>query len=729
MLRFKQHYLVLIVTICLSLSCVFAAKNQYQTQYRNALSTENIKENVKNYTSQAHIAGSKQDFDTANRTFILFQEYGINNTRIEAINVTLSYPLNRTLLVFNSTSQGQPFYKATLEEPVIPEDEYSSLPAVPTFNGYSPSGNVTAPVIFVNYGSSEDYDALVANKVNVTGKIVIARYGKLFRGCKVMLAEMHGAVGVILYSDPNSDGIGYNRTAYPEGPWRPYESVQRGSVQYLSKCPGDPDRGHSDCTSSLPKIPVQPISAKDAEPIIANLMQTNTNLTNCTTYWGNVSLGSTGDITINLDLTMEFSVQTIWNVYGVIPGQEKDRHVLIGAHRDAWVFGGVDPVSGTATLLEIARGLGNLTKSGYKPKRTIILASWDGEEYGLLGSTYYGETYNETIREEAIAYLNLDTAVYGTNFSVDATPSLHRIIRQIAANVTQPGKNSSIAANWDGTINRLGSGSDYTVFIHYLGIPSATFSFVGDYGVYHSIYDSYTYVEKFMDPDFTTHRALAEYVGLLAMNISDASILPFNYTDYAHELSVYFNETEELLGEMGATSQVDLYPLEVAIKNFTRIAHNLDKEIKNINMEDALAVIALNDRMGDAELEMLYTKGLPNRPWYKHQIQAPGYYLGYGSQIFPGITESISERKWALANQYVGIVAERITACAGVLVEDEDSYGVVSSEDYTGYQVFMILFTVFIIGSFVAAIWYFRRSRKQYQKNHRYAMMEMDEQL
>ena len=491
------------------------AQRRLEEQFRAVPAPKSAREHLRKLTIEPHIAGTKEDLATAVYVRDQLRSYGLN-AELKEYDVWLNYPNSPSIVELITTRR----QRLTITEAVVPGDSTSSHPKItPLFNGYSASGDVTGPLVYANYGLPGDYDELKKVGVDVKGKIVLVRYGNSFRGVKAKVAEDHGAIGCIIYSDPADDGY-MQGDVYPKGPWRPVASGQRGSVQYLFDYPGDPltpgkpaidgvPRLKPEEATDLTKIPVQPIAYDVAKTLITPLKGP----VRPRGFQGGLPLayhvGGTPDVKVRLKTDMDYKIRKIWNVIARIDGsQEPDRWVILGNHRDAWVFGAVDPNSGTSAMLEVGRGFGELVKKGWKPKRTIILGSWDAEEYGLIGSTEWAEEYAAELREKAVAYLNLDAAVSGASFGASSVPSLWKLIRDVTRDVKDPKSGKSIYQEWqersregrterpanepvEARIGALGSGSDYTPFLQHLGVPSTDFGFNGDYGVYHSAYDSF----------------------------------------------------------------------------------------------------------------------------------------------------------------------------------------------------------------------------------------------
>lgn len=540
---------------------------------------DTLKENLagdwsKKYTSEAHLPGT--NFGLVQWTRDKFEEYGLDAT-IDTYDIFVSYPDSHDLNLLGQ--DGELLYKAPLQEDVIKEDSTSSGDdLVPTFLAYGANGNVTAEYVYVNYGSREDFEQLKELGVDIKGKIAVARYGGIFRGLKVKFAQEHGAVGVLLYTDPGDDGgvtpaNGYKQ--YPNGPARHESSVQRGSVQFLGgvgSAPGDPttpgyaskgDVERQDPHVSIGKIPVLPISYREVKPILDKL---NGQGVKAPKEWvGELEgfkyyTGPNPNVTLNLYSNQIYNITPLWNVYGEIEGEIKDEVIIIGNHRDAWIKGGAgDPNSGSAALIEVARALGALKKAGFKFKRSIILQSYDGEEYGLLGSTEYGEWAAKHLQKKVVAYFNVDVAVVGRFLKLGASPVLKKILRNVAKLLPYPVEGVGslydhfVKEKHDNIFN-LGSGSDYTVFLEHLGIPSADLGFGQGKGdaiyQYHSNYDSYYWMSEFGDKGFVYHNLAAKYLTLLALNLSSKEVIDFSLQDYADDLVKYYEQLEKIIPKL-----------------------------------------------------------------------------------------------------------------------------------------------------------------------------------
>ena len=655
-------------------------------------------EDLKTLTAVPHVAGSKEDHDLAEFVAAKFKEAGLETTVVPYL-AWMNLP--KEIHVEATTADGKVLMTGPTPEHVE-GDRYDNDPrVVMPFNGSSPSGDVTAEVVYANYGRPEDFAALDKLGVSVKGKIVIVRYGANYRGVKVFLAQQHGAAGVLIYSDPADDGY-YRGDAYPNGPYRPETGVQRGSVEYLFKYSGDattpgiastPDLPESKRippseSEVLPKIPSTPLSWHDASPILNNLggkaVPRGWQGALPFTY----HVGGAGKVKVHMLLKQDFAFRTIWDVIGRIPGTEfPDEWVIAGNHRDAWVFGAVDPNSGTAAMLEAVRGLGILLKQGWKPKRTIVFASWDGEEEGLIGSTEWVEQHPDEM-EHTVAYFNMDVGVSGPDFSAEAVPSLKQFVRDVTMQVQSP-NGGTVYEQWkkqqaegdterhpdlgfnrhrEGSVEQsgvrigdLGSGSDYTPFIQHAGVPSTDITSSGPYGVYHSVFDNYQWFTQNADPTFTYEQEQARIFGLEVLNMADIDVLPYDYVTYGHEIAGYLDAAKKKA--TGAGMSLDFGAADAAAKQFISAAGAVKQKQDDPEGDES----ALNTALRATEEDMLSQQGLPNRPWYKHTIYAPGEYTGYAAVVIPGVNEAIDAKDATTAQSQLGVLAEALTRAATTL--------------------------------------------------------------
>jgi N-acetylated-alpha-linked acidic dipeptidase len=540
-------------------------------------------------------------------------------------------------------------------------------------------------VVYVNYGLPEDYDKLKEIGVDVAGKIAMARYGNSFRGVKAFVAEEHKCAALIIYSDPADDGY-VQGDPMPKGPWRPMSGIQRGSVLYIFKYPGDPltpgvpaeDSNASpkpQDAANLPRIPTLPISPRDAAELLSRLDGPRVPKG----WQGGLPFSyhtGPGRAAAHLAIKMEYKQRALYDVIGKLRGEADDEWVVAGNHHDAWVFGAVDPSSGTTSLLEASRALGALVKQGWKPRRTIVFGFWDGEEYGLLGSTEWVEGHRAELQRKAVAYVNLDAVVSGTNFGGGATPSLAEVVRDATREVKDPDTGKSVFEAWkeqqakakessrtavtpeiapvtqpDGgpTLGPLGSGSDYTPFFQHAGIPSVDMGFGGDYGVYHSIYDDFFWMKHFGDPKFGYHAAMGRIAGLITLRLAEADVLPFDYASYATAIEGAVKELEDAAKTKGAA--LDFSAVKTAVAGMKGAAEKTKAAQEGARGGDRARLSRLNRALVETEQALLAPDGLTGRPWFRHTIYAPGTYTGYAAVVLPGVREAMDKKDWETAKR------------------------------------------------------------------------------
>lgn len=665
-------------------------------------------EHLKTLTSAPHWASSPEDYATAVYVADKFKAAGID-TKIVPYNVLLNKPIKIQIEAFDA--QGKKLMSGPTPEHVDPEkyggDPFQDDPRIlPAFNGSSPSGDVTADVVYANYGTLADFKKLAELGVSVKDKIVIVRYGGNFRGVKVYIAQQYGAKGVLIYSDPADDGY-YRGDIYPKGPFRPDSAVQRGSVQFLPIYPGDAQtpgvastpeladaKRVTDTRGNEPSIPANPISYHDAMPILKCLggAESPRNWQGALPF--TYHLGGTNKVKVHMHLEQDIALRTIWDVIGTIPGTDKtqkDDWVVAGNHRDAWVFGAVDPNSGTAAMLETVHGLGELLKQGWRPKRTIVLGSWDAEEEGLIGSTEWVED-NATRLAHAVAYFNTDVGVSGSEFKAAAVPSLKQFVREIAQQVPSP-KGGTVYEQWkiaqqsdaerrmtasatfpatsgrsavgdpdnEVHVGNLGSGSDYTPFIQHLGVPSTDIGSEGPYGVYHSAFDNYNWFIRFADPTFVYEQQQARVFGLEILHMADTDVLPYDYQSYGKEIIGYLESASRRAS--AARMSLDFGPAQAAARRFEASG----AAIRTVQLAPPTNATKLNQGLRDAENALLASDGLPHRPWYKHLIYAPGEFTGYAAVVIPGVSEGISAPDPARAQAQLTVLAEALNRSAAIL--------------------------------------------------------------
>jgi N-acetylated-alpha-linked acidic dipeptidase len=678
-----------------------AAENATDARFLAVPDPKLAEEHLRVLTQAPHMAGTPEDKATADYVAQKFRDAGLD-TEIVEYKVWINYPLEISVDITAPT--GVEMHGPTREH--VEGDPYDDDPrVVMPFNGMSPSGDAEAEVVYANYGTPEDFEKLDKLKIDVRGKIVLVRYGQNFRGVKEFIAQERGAAGVIIYSDPFDDG--WRRgDKYPDGPWRPDTAVQRGSVGYMFEFPGDPTtpgvasvpslpeskRTSPEQSAQMPKIPVTPLSYHDAWPILQHLGGPDT-----PREWQG-SLPFTyhvgpGPVRVKMHLKQDYQFRTLWDVIGRVRGSElPNEWVVAGNHRDAWVYGAVDPNSGTAAMLESVHGVGELLKAGWKPKRTMVFGSWDGEEEGLIGSTEWAEQHESELGG-APAYFNVDVAVSGPKFSASAVPSLKQFLRDVAKAVPSP-KGGTVYEEWqkadqpgasatqspaeaigdsrrkpaantngDVQVGDLGSGSDYSAFQQHLGVPSTDISSSGPYGVYHSVFDNFAWFKKFGDPDFVYEQEMARVFGLEVLRMADADVLPYDYEEYGKEISAYLDtakkRAESKFGEHG----LDLGAVNAAAKHFQEAGAKILAKQKNPPRD----LVRLNQALRSAERALLVPEGLPHRPWFRHAIYAPGEYTGYAAVVIPGVNEALDKGDAERARQQLAVLTAALERAAKML--------------------------------------------------------------
>jgi N-acetylated-alpha-linked acidic dipeptidase len=660
-------------------------------------------EELKTLTAEPHIAASPEDHKTAEYVASKFKEAGLN-TQIVPYKAWLNMPISVKVQAWDA--DGKLLMTGPVPEHVDGNDPFQDDPRVtPAFNGSSPSGDVTGDVVYANYCRPEDFQKLGELNIDVKDKIVLCRYGGNFRGVKVYIAQQKGAAGVLIYSDPSDDGY-YRGDMYPKGPMRPATAVQRGSVQFMFKYPGDaltpgiashPDLAASQLikpedAASLPKIPSEPLSYHDASPILEHLGGPD-----APREWQGAlpfTYHVGGGVKVHMDLKMDYQYRTLWDVIGFVPGTDfPDEWVVAGNHRDAWVYGAVDPNSGTAAMLEAVHGIGVLLQQGWKPKRRIVFCSWDGEEEGLIGSTEWVEDHTAQLAH-AVAYFNTDVGVSGPNFEASAVPSLKDFVREVTKDVPSP-KGGTVYDQWkknqvdsshrrnsngveehgargnahvenDVNVGDLGSGSDFTPFIQHLGVPSTDIGSEGPYGVYHSVFDNYAWFVMNADPTFVYEQEMARVFGLEVLHMADADVLPYDYVTYGKELSAYLDAAQKSAEAAGLTG-LDFATAKAAAAKFTHLAEEVRDKQQHVESDSTQALVTLNAQLRDVEEGFLSEAGLPNRPWFKHTIYAPGEYTGYAAVVIPGVNEAIDAMDLPRAQSQMTVLTGAINRAASTL--------------------------------------------------------------
>ena len=710
-------------------------QRDWEAKFKAIPSPTNLRNYMERLAARPHHVGSPYDKDNADWMLSKLKEWGLE-AKIERFDVLFPTPKERALELVSPTK-----YTAKIEEPTEPLDPTSSQKAeqLPVYNAYSADGDVTAPLVYVNYGIPSDYETLDRLGISVKGAIVIARYGGSWRGIKPKVAAEHGALGCLIYSDPRDDGYSQGDT-FPNGPYRNSNGTQRGSVMDMPTYPGDPLTPGVGATpdakrlalkdaKTITKIPVMPISYGDAQPMLAALKGPVAPATWRGALPITYHIGP-GPSKVHLKLAFNWDIKPLYNVIMTIPGATyPDEWIIRGNHHDAWVNGAEDPVSGASALLEEARALGILLKEGWKPKRTIVYALWDGEEPGLLGSTEWAETHAVELKQKAAVYINTDGNGRGF-LGVEGSHTLERFVNTVAKDIADPETGGSVwkrqqarlLASQDPTdntpklsldrnrqdlrIGALGSGSDFTAFLDHLGISSLNMGFGGEDGggIYHSIYDDFYWYTHFADTDFKYGKALAQTVGITVLRLADAELLPFDFDNFTETIKGYVNEVKTLaqtkrdhiiernrLIDEGVYQAVNdpkqklaipskeavppflnFAPLDNAVAALQRVTDQYNKALAQAteNGSSALARAALRDvnaRLISVERSLTLKEGLPNRPWFEHQIYAPGFYTGYGVKTLPAVRESIEQKDWKLADESIAKVG-RVLENSGEII-------------------------------------------------------------
>jgi N-acetylated-alpha-linked acidic dipeptidase len=696
-----------------------AKQKAVETKFDSFLKAENQREWMKKLSARPHHVGSPYDKQNAQFMLSLFKSWGFD-AEIEQFDVLFPTPKTRLLEMLSPQK-----FTAKLFEPTLKEDATSGQKTeqLPTYNAYSIDGDVTGDLVYVNYGIPADYEELDKRGIDVRGKIVIARYGGSWRGIKPKVAAEHGAIGCLIYSDPRDDGF-FQGDVYPKGAYRNENGAQRGSVADMPLFPGDPLTPGIGATKdakrlsikdapTLTKIPVMPISYSDALPLLKNLGGTVAP----NSWRGSLPItyhiGGTGAMKVHFKLAFNWDIKPAYNVIARMKGAEfPDQWILRGNHHDAWVNGASDPISGMVALLEEARAIGELAKTEWKPKRTIIYCAWDAEEPGLLGSTEWVEQHADELKQKAVVYINTDSNGRGF-LGIGGSHTLEKFINEVGRDIPDPQTKMSV---WQRTraqqlvngsaavkkelversdlrIGALGSGSDYTPFLQHLGIASLNIGFGGESGggSYHSVYDSFDHFMRFGDPNFAYGIALSKVCGHTTLRLADADVLPFEFTNFADTVGQYVNEVVKLTDTMReetramnglitdgtllavqdptekfvlpktkeAVPPLDFKPLQDALKELKESAEDYADAMKDKRISGATQK-NLDEILFKAERALTNSNGLPRRDWFKHQIYAPGFYTGYGVKTLPAVREAIEQRNWKEAAEQIKIVAKII---------------------------------------------------------------------
>jgi N-acetylated-alpha-linked acidic dipeptidase len=632
------------------------AQRNLEAQIRRLPSADRIRADHLYLTEEPHVAGTRRDRELAEWTAAEWRKAGLSDVRIVEHEVLLPFAEEVSVEMLAPRQ-----WRATLREEPVAGDKDTNADVGLTYHAYSASGEVTAPVVYAGSGNPADYDWLAARGIDIKGKIAIVRYSVpySYRGFKALTAQKRGAAAIIIYSDPAEDGYGRGKV-YPDGPWGPDSHIQRGGIVYDFMVPGDPltpgwasvpgaRRIDASDAISLPSIVSVPMSHKDARVILETLGGPET------PQWKGglpITYRAGPGATVRIKVRNDDKVRAIWTVTGQITGRtEPDRWVVLGNHRDAWVYGGVDPSSGSASMMELARTLGSLAREGMAPKRTIVFASWDAEEWTLTSSTEWGEQFEQELRDKAVAYINVDSSASGPNFTAAAVPALNRFIAEAAGAVMDPVTSVPLTDAWktrgmkergslptgageDLVNNRLGSGSDYTVFLNFLGVPIVDMAFDGPYGVYHSMYDNHQWVSRIGDPGFAYHAAMTRLWGVMATRLANADALPLDYQPYAARVREFLTDAERRWPD----TRFEL--ARAANDRFAAAATAATaRATAAVTATDRTALNHVNAALIAAERGLLDMQGIPGRPWYRHQIYAPKY--TYAPEVLPGLAEAI----------------------------------------------------------------------------------------
>ena len=706
------------------------AERDWEKKFQQGIVAANLREYMQKLTAHPHHVGSPYDEELANWILSKFQAWGFD-AHIETFQVLFPTPKERVVEMLEPTP-----FRARLQEPPVPGDptSYQTSDQLPTYNAYSADGDVTAPLVYVNYGNREDYEQLDRLGISVKGAIVIARYGSNWRGIKPKVAAEHGAIGCLVYSDPRDDGF-FNGDAYPEGGWRPREGVQRGSVMDTDH-PGDPLTPGVGATpdakrlaikdaKTITRIPVLPLSWGDAQPLLAALHgpvapEAWRGALPITYHVG------PGPAKVHLKVASNWDLKPVRDVIATLHGSEAPGEwVIRGNHYDAWVNGADDPISGMVTVLEEARVLGDLHKGGWNPRRTIIYCAWDGEEPGLLGSTEWVETHQDDLSRHAVAYINSDSNGRGFFFAA-GTHDLESFINGVERDVVDPEKQISV---WERArlsrigkaataeeraelrqrsnlrIGALGDGSDYTAFQDHVGVSALDIGFDGEAeaDAYHSIYDDFTWWTSFVNPDFSYGRALAQTGGTAIMRLADAGLIPYEYSGQAETIGQFVADLEKLLknkqdeikernqeieeGVFTALADPQKISVPPPVKtvppylNFAPLKNGVESLKKSSERYQAAyakweksgtdlppdVAAALNVDLLKIQRAFLTERGLPERPWFKHQVYAPGAYTGYGAKPIAAVREYMDQEKWKEAEGQVPIVGQVLENVAAAI--------------------------------------------------------------
>ena len=661
-----------------------AKQSQIEQQFKAIPTPDEERRQHRIFTSEPHIAGSKRNHDLANYIADEWRKQGLEDVIVRRYDVYSSEPKSTFLEMVVPVH-----YRASLREEPYDVDPDTKSPQVSSaWTGMSISGDVTAPVVYAHSGNPEDYELLRKNGIDVKGKIVLVRYSNpySYRGFKALTAQREGAAAMLVYSDPAEDGDKKGKT-FPDGPWGPASHIQRGAITYDFMVPGDPltpgwasvpgaKRIPLSQAQSVPRIMALPLSWKDAKPLLENL---GGSVAPADWQGGlpiEYHLGGQ-QARVHLKIRMDNSVKPYYVVESHIRGNElPDEWVVLGNHRDAWVYGGVDPSSGTASMMEMTRALGQLLRNGVRPRRSLVICSWDGEEVGLTGSTEWGEQFADELRKNAVAYINVDSSTSGPDFEGSAVASLAPMLVETSRSLQDPSGKTLYQAWRDSETRknaeakkpeqvtddnlpdtRIGSGSDHTVFLNFVGMPVIGLSFEGPYGVYHSMYDDFYWMNHFGDPGYRYHTLMSQLWGVLALRLANADLLPFDFASYAGNIRDFVHD----LAKGKDLSQLDLNSLFAGIDRFAASGTRLNQSLAQTLASGSLSPSQsdpLNRAMMEVERNWLNPEGIPGRPWFKHMLYGARY--TYAHLELPGLTEAVEKQDWATARRQTQLLQQAL---------------------------------------------------------------------
>ena len=660
-----------------------------EQQFRSLTSTDQISKFHRYLTSEPHPAGSARNNELAQWVAEQWRQQGLEDVTIHEYDVLNSSPREISLEMVHPGH----FHASLREDPYDVDPDTKNPKADGAYLGYSASGEVTAPVVYAHSGNPEDYDYLRAHGIDVRGKIVLVRYSNpySYRGFKALTAERLGAAAILIYSDPQEDG--YTRgKVYPDGPWGPESHIQRGAITYDFLEPGDPltpgwasvpgaKRIPIEQAISLPKIMGVPLSWRDAKPLLEKM----DGPVAPDSWQGGLRLKyrlGGKRVQVHLKVDMDTRVQPYYVTEARIRGSEApDEWVILGNHRDAWVYGAVDPSSGTASMLELTRNLGELLRQGIRPKRTLVICSWDGEEYALTGSTEWGEEFADELKQKAVAYLNVDEATSGKSFQGDAVGSLAPLLVDVSRTLAAP-SGKSLYEEWkvsrqaelsdkqtltdfELANTRIGSGSDHTVFLNFLGVPTVGLTFAGPYGVYHSLYDDFYWMNHFGDPGYRYHSLMTQVWGTVALRLANAEILPFDFESYGGHIRQFVNELDD---SSHIATHIDLASLQNHVAEFLRAGRELNQSAARAIASGHLTAanaFGVNQELMQVERNWCNPQGIPGRPWFKHSLYAARY--TYAHLELPGLTEAAEAGDWKQAVTQAKILEDELAKNTALL--------------------------------------------------------------